>query len=43
MLDPEDDYIYEEAETPTITLVTCYPFIYMGPTPERYARKAVIE
>lgn len=42
VLDPEDDYIYEEAETPTITLVTCYPFIYMGPTPERYVVKATL-
>ncbi len=43
VLDPEDDYIYEEVEKPTITLVTCYPFIYMGPTPERYVVKAVME
>ena len=43
ILDPEDDYIYQSADIPTITLVTCYPFIYMGPTPERYVVKAVLE
>lgn len=43
VLDPEDDYIYQSADIPTITLVTCYPFIYMGPTPERYVVKAILE
>ena len=42
IVDPEDPYIYHTAEEPTITLVTCYPFIYMGPTPERYVVKAVL-
>ena len=42
IVDPEDPYIYHIAEEPTITLVTCYPFIYMGPTPERYVVKAVL-
>lgn len=43
VVDPEDDYIYEASEEVMITLVTCYPFIYMGPTPERYVVKAVLE
>ena len=42
IVDPEDPYIYHTAEEPTITLVTCYPFIYMGPTLERYVVKAVL-
>lgn len=33
---PEDEKIYQDSESSMITLVTCYPFIYMGPTPERY-------
>ncbi|MBQ4164530.1 MAG: class D sortase [Turicibacter sp.] len=43
VLDPDDEYIYETSEEATITLVTCYPFIYMGPTPERYVVKAVLQ
>lgn len=43
VLDPDDAYIYEASDKPTVTLVTCYPFIYMGPTPERYVVKAVLE
>jgi len=40
VVDPEDPFIYESSEESTITLVTCYPFIYMGPTPQRYVVKA---
>lgn len=42
IVDPDDEWIYEAADTSTITLVTCYPFIYMGPTPERYVVKATL-
>lgn len=42
IVDPEDPYIYQTTEEPTVTLVTCYPFIYMGPTPERYVVKATL-
>ncbi|MDE5976894.1 MAG: class D sortase [Turicibacter sp.] len=42
VVDPLDSFIYEQAEEPTITLVTCSPFIYMGPTPERYVVKAIL-
>lgn len=40
IVDPDDDWIYESSDTSMITLVTCYPFVYMGPTPERYVVKA---
>ncbi len=43
VLDPDDAYIYEVTDEPTVTLVTCYPFVYMGPTPERYVVKAILE
>ena len=40
IVDPDDDWIYESSDSSMITLVTCYPFVYMGPTPERYVVKA---
>ncbi|MDB8458648.1 class D sortase [Turicibacter sanguinis] len=40
IVDPDDDWIYESSDRSMITLVTCYPFVYMGPTPERYVVKA---
>ncbi|HAX73239.1 MAG TPA: class D sortase [Firmicutes bacterium] len=36
IVDPDDPVIYEQTEQSKVTLVTCYPFIYMGDTPERY-------
>lgn len=43
IVDPDNEWIYEDSEQSTLTLVTCYPFIYMGPTPERYVVKASIK
>lgn len=43
VVDPDNQWIYEDSEQSTITLVTCYPFIYMGPTPERYVVKASLK
>ena len=40
IVDPTDEYIYEKSDESMLTLVTCYPFIYMGPTPERFIVKA---
>lgn len=43
VVDPNDAFIYgssSEYSTPQITLVTCYPFVYMGPTPQRFVVKA---
>lgn len=42
VVEPDDSFIYESSEKSTITLVTCYPFIYMGPTPQRYVVKAIL-
>lgn len=36
----EDTSYYNSYEEAEITLVTCHPFIYMGPTPERFIVKA---
>lgn len=45
VVDPNDEFLYESSsEYPTsqITLVTCYPFVYMGPTPQRFVVKAYL-
>ena len=43
VVDPYDSYIYEKSQEPIITLVTCYPFIYMGPTPQRFVVRAQLK
>lgn len=30
----------QSTHTPTLTLVTCYPFLYLGPAPQRYVVRA---
>lgn len=42
IVDPSDTYIEENSQDSVLTLVTCYPFIYMGPTPQRYVVKAIL-
>ncbi len=39
VVSPDDELIYQHDEG-VITLVTCYPFIYMGPITDRYMVKA---
>jgi sortase A len=33
---PEDVYVLDPADHPTLTLVTCYPFEYIGHAPRRF-------
>jgi sortase A len=33
---PEDTYVLRPQSEPTLTLVTCYPFYYVGSAPKRY-------
>jgi sortase A len=33
---PEDVSVLKPAKTATLTLVSCYPFTYVGPAPERF-------
>ena len=40
---PEDPAIFEETDATTLTLVTCYPFTFVGPAPQRYVVVAVAE
>jgi len=39
----EDTYVLRPQSEPTLTLVTCYPFYYVGSAPKRYVVTASIE
>ena len=38
---PEDVSVLDPTPTRSLTLVTCYPFYYVGPAPQRYIVRAV--
>jgi len=40
---PEDTSVLSPTSTPTLTLVTCFPFYYVGSAPQRYIVTAVIQ
>ncbi len=40
IVDPTDVWVLEPTETPSITLVTCYPFYFVGSAPQRYIVRA---
>jgi sortase A len=40
IVDPEDVYVLDPTEQPTLTLVTCYPFQFFGHAPHRYIIQA---
>jgi len=37
---PTDTRSLDPTSTPTLTLVTCYPFYYVGPAPKRFVIRA---
>lgn len=39
---PSDVHVLAPTEEPTITLVTCYPFYFVGKAPERYIVRATL-
>jgi sortase A len=41
IVDPSDVSVLAPTEEKTLTLVTCYPFYYVGHAPERYIVKAI--
>jgi sortase A len=41
IVDPEDVWVLDPTPTRSVTLVTCYPFYYVGPAPRRYIVRAV--
>ena len=40
---PADTYVLDAMPKPTLTLVTCFPFYYVGNAPKRYVVTAAIE
>jgi sortase A len=40
IVEPHDVYVLAPTETATLTLVTCYPFYFVGEAPQRYIVKA---
>lgn len=40
---PEDTSVLGPTSTPTLTLVTCFPFYYVGSAPQRYIVTAAIQ
>lgn len=41
IVDPDDVSVLEDTTVPTLTLVTCYPFYFIGSAPQRYIVQAV--
>lgn len=42
IVDPEDIHVLDESEHKTLTLVTCYPFYYVGSAPKRFIVRAEV-
>jgi sortase A len=43
IVEPVDVYVLAPTDTATLTLVTCYPFYFIGEAPQRYIVKGVAE
>jgi sortase A len=41
VVNPKDTWVLNHTATPTLTLVTCYPFTYVGSAPKRFIVHAV--
>ncbi len=41
IISPEEVEVLQPTEAPTLTLVTCYPFYFIGSAPERYIVRAI--
>ena len=40
IVNPEDVWVLTPTTEPTLTLITCYPFSYVGKAPKRFVMKA---
>ena len=40
IVDPDDLWVLDPTPEPSLTLVTCYPFTYLGTAPERFVVRA---
>jgi sortase A len=42
VVDPDDTWVLNPTEEPALTLVTCYPFRYVGSAPRRFIVRALL-
>ena len=42
IVDPEDLSVLDPTDAPALTLVTCYPFYFVGSAPQRFIVRAVL-
>ena len=43
VVEPEDVWVLDPTERPALTLVTCYPFTYIGSAPQRFIVRAPLQ
>ena len=43
IVDPEDTQVMESRARPELTLITCYPFYFVGDAPHRFVVKAALK
>jgi LPXTG-site transpeptidase (sortase) family protein len=43
VVDPSRTDLLRASDEPTLTLVTCYPFYFVGPAPKRFVVRAVLQ
>lgn len=43
IVNPDDVHVLDATASPTLTLVTCYPFYYVGSAPQRYVVTASLQ
>jgi len=43
IVEPDDVYVLDPTAAPTLTLVTCYPFEYVGHAPKRFIVQAALQ
>lgn len=42
IVDPADVYVLDPTQEPSVTLVTCYPFYFVGHAPQRFIVRGVL-
>ena len=43
IVQPNDVWVLDPTPNPVLTLVTCYPFTYVGSAPQRFVVRAALE
>ena len=42
VVEPDDTYVLDATTQPALTLITCFPFRFIGPAPDRFVVRAVL-